>query len=150
MHLAGAQHVSFATALKRAGYQGLISCGAGCGAGTLKPMGKAADGILFPTDFSYDTPTPAGQKFVEAFKADNNGDEPSAFAAAAYDAMQLIIQSIKNAPDTSGEAVKDSMTDITTQGMDGTTGKITFEDRDARVPGLLVEWRDGAEHVIQP
>ena len=29
-------------------------------------------------------------------------------------------------------------------------GAITFENRDARVPGVLVEWRGGKENVIQP
>ena len=57
MHLTGAQHVTFATALKRAGYQGKVAGGAGLGAGILKPMGDQADGILFPIDFSAANPT---------------------------------------------------------------------------------------------
>ena len=36
------------------------------------------------------------------------------------------------------------------QGFDGAAGNVTFENRDARVPGVLVEWRDGKENVIQP
>ena len=52
----GRAHVTFATALKRAGYEGKIAGGAGLGAGILKPMGDQADGILFPIDFWPPTP----------------------------------------------------------------------------------------------
>ena len=41
MHLTGAQHVTFATALKRAGYQGKIAGGAGLGAGHPEADGRA-------------------------------------------------------------------------------------------------------------
>ena len=33
---------------------------------------------------------------------------------------------------------------------DATTGPVTFENRDARIKGSLVEWQDGKDNVIQP
>ncbi len=149
MHLTGAQHVTFATALKRAGYDGVIAGGAGLGAGILKPMGKQGDGILFPIDFSADNPDPNAQKFVEAFKAGYDAD-PSPYAADAYDAMQLIIKSLAEASEFQSDAIKEAMTTVSQEGFTGAAGKITFENRDARVPGVLVEWRDGKENVIEP
>jgi len=149
MHLTGAQHVTFATALKRAGYQGLIAGGAGVGAGILKPMGKLADGIVFPLDFSAGTTDPSGKKFVDAYKAKYNED-PSVYAADAYDAMLLIVNSLKGADSFEPDAVQQAMTGVSETGFDGAAGKVSFENRDARVPGVLIEWRDGKENIIQP
>ena len=149
MHLTGAQHVTFATALKRAGYQGKVAGGAGLGAGILKPMGAQADGILFPIDFSAANPDPKIQKFVEAYKAKYNED-PSPYAADAYDAMQLITKSLAASDSFESEAIKAGMEKVAAEGLEGAAGSITFENRDARVPGVLVEWRDAKENVIQP
>ena len=33
---------------------------------------------------------------------------------------------------------------------DATTGPVTFENRDARIKGSLVEWRDGKDTIITP
>ncbi len=149
MHLTGAQHVTFATALKRAGYQGKIAGGAGLGAGILKPMGAQGDGILFPIDFSAANTDPNIKKFVDAYTAKYN-ESPSPYAADAYDAMQLITKSLAAADSFEAEDVKAGMDKVTGEGFDGAAGAITFENRDARVPGVLVEWRDGKENVIQP
>ncbi len=149
MHLTGAQHVTFATALKRAGYQGIIAGGAGLSAGILKPMGDQANGILFPLDFSAGTSSPSGKQFVDAYKQ-KYGADPSVYAADAYDAMQLVINSLKQADSFTPQAVQKGMTAVSQSGFDGAAGKVTFQNRDARVPGVLIEWRDGKENIIQP
>jgi branched-chain amino acid transport system substrate-binding protein len=149
MHMTGAQHVTFATALKRAGYEGKIAGGAGLGAGILKPMGPQGDGILFPIDFSAANTDPAIKQFIDDYKGKFNAD-PSPYAADAYDAMQLIIKALAAAEEFEPDAIKAGMEKVAAQGFDGAAGKITFENRDARVPGVLVEWRDGKENVIQP
>jgi branched-chain amino acid transport system substrate-binding protein len=149
MHLTGAQHVTFATALKRAGYQGKVAGGAGLGAGILKPMGDQADGILFPIDFSAANPDPKIKTFVDAYKAKYNED-PSPYAADAYDAIQLITKSLAASESFEPDAIKAGMEKVAGEGFDGAAGAITFENRDARVPGVLVEWRGGKENVIQP
>ncbi len=149
MHMTGAQHVTFATALKRAGYEGKIAGGAGLGAGILKPMGAQADGILFPIDFSAANTDPKIKTFVDAYKAKYNED-PSPYAADAYDAMQLVIKSLAAAESFESEDIKAGMEQVAAEGFEGAAGTITFENRDARVPGVLVEWRDGKENVIQP
>jgi branched-chain amino acid transport system substrate-binding protein len=149
MHMTGAQHVTFATALKRAGYPGKIAGGAGLGAGILKPMGAQGDGILFPIDFSAANTDPKIKKFVDEYTA-KYGAAPSPYAADAYDAMQLIIKSLAASDSFDSDAIKAGMEQVATQGFEGAAGKVSFENRDARVPGVLVEWRDGKENVIQP
>ena len=64
--------------------------------------------------------------------------------------MQLITKSLAAADSFEAEDVKAGMDKVTGEGFDGAAGAITFENRDARVPGVLVEWRDGKENVIQP
>jgi branched-chain amino acid transport system substrate-binding protein len=149
MHLTGAQHVTFATALKRAGYNGIIAGGAGLGAGILKPMGAQANGILYPIDFSAANPDPKIKQFVSEYTA-KYGTPPSPYAADAYDAMQLIIKSLAKSKDFESGDIKAALDQVTGAGFSGAAGKISFQNRDARVPGVLVEWRDGKENVIQP
>ena len=66
LHLSGAQYVSFISAVKRAGYNGIIGGGQGASSGTLKPLGKLADGVLYVAEFSSKSDAPAAQKFVSA------------------------------------------------------------------------------------
>ena len=149
MHLSGAQHVTFATALKRAGYQGVVAGGAGLGANMLKPMGAQADGILFPIDFSAANTDPKIKTFVDAYTAKYN-EPPSPYAADAYDAVQLIVKSLAASKSHEADDVKAGMEQVAAKGFTGAAGNVTFENRDARVPGVLVEWRGGKENVIQP
>jgi branched-chain amino acid transport system substrate-binding protein len=39
-----------------------------------------------------------------------------------------------------------AMATVADQGFDGAQGQLTFDDTDARVPGVLVRW-DGAKEV---
>jgi branched-chain amino acid transport system substrate-binding protein len=149
MHLTGAQHVTFATALKRAGYTGIVAGGAGLGAGILKPMGAQANGILYPIDFSAANPNPQVQKFVKDYTSKFHA-APSPYAADAYDAMNLIVKALAKSKAYSSSDIKTGLDQVTSSGFVGAAGKITFQQRDARVPGVLVDWRNGQEKVIQP
>jgi branched-chain amino acid transport system substrate-binding protein len=112
-------------------------------------MRAQGDGILFPIDFSAANSDPAIKTFIDDYKAKFNAD-PSPYAADAYDAMQLIIKALAAGEEFEPDAIKAGMEKVAAQGFIGAAGKITFENRDARVPGVLVEWRDGKENVIQP
>jgi branched-chain amino acid transport system substrate-binding protein len=149
MHLTGAQHVTFATALRRAGYTGIIAGGAGLGAGILKPMGAQANGILYPIDFSAANPNPQVQKFVKDYEAKYHV-APSPYAADAYDAMDLIVKALAKSKSYDSGDIKTGLDQVTSSGFTGAAGSIRFQDRDARVPGVLVDWRNGQENVIQP
>ena len=64
--------------------------------------------------------------------------------------MQLIIKSLAAGDSFKSDAILKGMETVAGQGLEGAAGNITFENRDARVPGVLVEWRGGKENVIQP
>jgi branched-chain amino acid transport system substrate-binding protein len=149
LHTTGVQGASAATALRRAGYQGIIVGGNGLSSGNLKTMGAQADGIVYAVDFSADTPVPSGKEFAALYQRET-GNEPSMYAATGYDTMQLIINGLKRARDYSPEAVKAGLDAATREGFAAAAGDYKFENRDARVDGLLVEWRGGKEHVVTP
>ncbi len=149
MHLTGVQGASASTALRRAGFEGIILGGNGMSSGNLKSMGAQADGILYAVDFTANTPVPSGKAFTEFYKRET-GEEPSMYAATGYDTVKLIIEGLKRADDYSPEAVKAGLDAATAEGFAGAAGQYRFENRDARVDGLLVEWRDGSEHPVAP
>ena len=64
--------------------------------------------------------------------------------------MQLITKSLAASNSFESEDIKAGMEKVAAEGLEGAAGSITFENRDARVPGVLVEWRGGKENVIQP
>jgi ABC-type branched-subunit amino acid transport system substrate-binding protein len=72
------------------------------------------------------------------------------YAATGYDTMKLIIEGLKRADGYEPEAVKAGLDAATSEGFEGAAGQYRFENRDARVGGLIVEWRDGKEHPVAP
>jgi branched-chain amino acid transport system substrate-binding protein len=148
MLVVGPQNSNAASILSRSGYDGLIVAQTGIGLDVLKALGKTADGIIYPTDFSSQVTSGSGAEFVKAFK-EKYGDEPDSLSASGYDGARLMIEGFKNAPDYTREGLLAGLEKAAQAGFDGAAGKFTFENRDARVPGLLVEWRNGAEHIIE-
>lgn len=148
MLVLGQQNTSVVTQLKRAGYTGIIAGQPGIGLQTLEALGADADGVIYPVDFSSGTTAAKGAAFVEAFTAEY-GDAPDGFAASGYEGASLIVAALAEAEAFTRDAVLAALTAVTDRGFDGVTGAIKFENRDARVPGLLVEWRDGKENVIR-
>jgi branched-chain amino acid transport system substrate-binding protein len=146
----GPQGPGLVTSLRRAGYTGEIGGSAGTSGGALKPAGKAADGVIYPVDFSATSTAPSSAAFAKAFK-DDTGKVATNFNAEGYDAARLIIEAIKttSGKNPSREDVHAAMLKIVKQGFDGAVGPITFTDRDARVAGVLVRWSsDGTETVV--
>ena len=150
MHLTGAQHVTFATALKRAGYQGKVAGGAGLGAGHPEADGRAGRRHPVPDRLLGRQHGPEDQDVRRRLQGQVQRADPSPYAADAYDAMQLIIKSLAASKSFESDAIKAGMEKVAGEGFDGAAGNVTFENRDARVPGVLVEWRGGKENVIQP
>jgi branched-chain amino acid transport system substrate-binding protein len=140
--LVGKQQVTFATQLLRAGYKGIVAGHSATGGGTLTSMGDRAKGFVYPVDFSADTTAPSGQEFVKAYNA-KYGKDPENYAAAGWDAIQFLVQALNSAKSTSHDDVKAAFAQTAAAGITGANGKVSFEGRDARVPGREVEW-DGA------
>jgi branched-chain amino acid transport system substrate-binding protein len=89
----------------------------------------AADGGFYTNHYSPFDPRPEVQNFVKAYGAkfkDAAGKEvvPDALATLAYDAMNIMLQSIKEAGADDAAKVKDAMAKIN---FGGVSGKITFD-----------------------
>ena len=145
--LAGAPNVTAVSALERAGWEGQIMGQPGMAAGALEPLGKKANGIKYPLDFAATTNTPVGKEFVAKWK-EKFGKDANTYSAAGYDAALLLVEGLKQAEGYEREQIKEGLTKAAQAGIEGAAGSIKFEERDARVPGLLVEYRDGKEVVI--
>ena len=85
---------------------------------------KAAAGGYFTNHYSPEDTRPEVQNFVKNFKAKYKDAVPDALAALAYDATNLLLQSIKEAGADDTVKVKDNMAKIS---FNGVSGKITFD-----------------------
>lgn len=148
MLLIGKQNVSVAKGLRTSGFKGIIAGQYGIGSEALKALGSAAEGILYPADFTPAMDAPSTQAFVKLFE-EKVGRAPDLYDANGYVAAQMAIEALKKADgDYTSESLQKALTAVTASGLESATGAMTFEDRDARVDGVLLEWRDGKEHVV--
>ena len=85
---------------------------------------KAAAGGYFTNHYSPDSTAPEAVAFMKAFKDKYKGATPDALAALAYDATNLLLNSIKTAGNEDTDKVKVAMEGIS---MPGVSGKITFD-----------------------
>jgi branched-chain amino acid transport system substrate-binding protein len=91
----------------------------------------AAAGGYYTNHYSPEDTRPEVQTFVKNFGAKYKDDQgqpkvPDALAALAYDATNLLLQSIKDAGADDASKVKDAMAKIT---FNGVSGKITFDQQ---------------------
>ncbi len=89
----------------------------------------AAEGGFYTNHYAADSTAPAAVAFQKAygarFKDDTGkGKVPDALAALAYDATNILLQSIKEAGSDDPAKVKDAMAKIQ---FDGVSGRITFD-----------------------
>jgi branched-chain amino acid transport system substrate-binding protein len=148
LHLIGAQNISMITALRRAGFEGSIGSGTSLGAGALSALpGNEADGILYYSSFvgSEELPHESGVEFTQAFQ-EATGEQPNTFHAETYDAFRLIQDAVEATGSTCREDIKAGMEQVAEEGLTGAQGDpITFEERDARTSGVVIEWMGGQE-----
>jgi len=113
--------------------------------------GAALDGSYMVNHYSVDDPSPAVQKFVNAYKA-KYGVVPDAIAALAYDAMNVLADAVKRAGTTESAKLRDAIAQ--TKGFAGVTGSISINaSRDAVKPAVVFELRDKKlvyKETIQP
>lgn len=87
--------------------------------------GDAADGVVFPSHFNIDDPSPEMRKFVAAYEA-RFEESPEGLAALAYDGLFAIAKAAEAAGATDGPAIKDAM--YTTRIENGVTGTTSFDE----------------------
>ncbi len=120
--------------------------------GSLSPQllslgGDAVNGMILYGMFDPAvTASPAAKQFVEAFN-EKFGEDPSSWAALAYDAVYAVKAAAEAGGGTSREQIRDGLTKVD---FDGVTGTIQFDangDRSANV--LFLKVSDG-QFVLAP
>lgn len=86
-------------------------------------LGQKAEGTVVYGGFNPDSPNPKVRKFVESYKK-RYGKDPTRLSALAYDAFNIIVESVKAAPSLRPSHVREAMNVI--KGFEGVTGRITF------------------------
>ena len=143
----GAQNATAVGQLRQSGFDGTLITHTGSGAGNLTPAGPAAAGMTWPTDFTYHGTNAATQKFVEAYRAKYDGENPNNYAAEGYDAAWMIARAIDKSGGASREDIQSGLQQLVSEGFTGAEGEITFDGNDMRVKGALVQW-NGTEEVL--
>jgi branched-chain amino acid transport system substrate-binding protein len=150
MLVLGQQNTSIVTQLRRVNYPGVIAAQPGVGNQALLALGPAADGIVYPIDFSAATTATTGAAFVQAYQA-KYGALPDTFAASGYDGASMAVAALAAAPEYTREALLTSLQGIAAKGLEGASGTtVRFDGRDARVDGMMVRWEGGKETLLAP
>lgn len=103
--------------------------------------GSAVNGSYYTNHYSPDTPNPATQKFIAAYKA-KYGSVPDSLAALGYDAAMVAVDAMKRAKSLNGPDLRDAIAQ--TKNFEGAAGTINLNDkRDAVKPAVVLKVEDG-------
>lgn len=147
MLLTAPQSVTFLKQLRQAGYAGQVVATSVQAAGNVAAAGAAADGLVYPVDFSSAMDSEDARTFVEAYQQ-KYGEMPDPYAAEGYDALWWMAHGIKDSGSSSREGIQQGMAQVARDGFTGAMGEITFDGNDMRVPGVMVRWENGQESLI--
>lgn len=145
--VSGADIPSLITQLERQGFEGQIFGQAGWGPADLEPVTDAAEGIVLAASFSPEAEAPSTQEFAAAWAEAHDGAAPESLNAEGYDSVYLAANALLEAGGLDRDAIQQALLDLTDQGYEGALGNVTFEERDARNDGSLIEWIDGGLHL---
>ncbi|MDP3968285.1 MAG: ABC transporter substrate-binding protein [Nocardioides sp.] len=148
MLLIAPQSVTAMKQLGTAGYEGQVSATSVQAAGNIAAAGDAANGLIYPVPYSTAMEAEGSVAFTEAFE-EKFGKDANPYNADGYDAMWWIARAIEASGDSSREGIREGLEQVASEGYSGAMGDVTFEGNDARVPGALVRWEDGAETLVQ-
>jgi len=103
------------------------------------------------SDFSAEDKDASVVKFVGDFKNKYN-KVPNSFNALGYDAVQLLVQAIKDAGEANPEKIKDALAKI--KDFVGVTGKMSIDANHNPIKaGIIIEYKDGKQIMktrVQP
>lgn len=106
----------------------------------------AVDGAYFCSQYSSESTDANVQNFIKEYKEKYKA-EPNMFAVLGYDAMNMMIQSIKTAGTTDSDKVIDAMKGISFKGL---TGNITFDaERNPVKSAVINTIQDGAYKFVE-
>lgn len=144
----GPQNASMVNEMRLANFKGLIAGQPAGGVDILIGLGAKADGIIYASDFSAASPT--SQKFVSAYQAKHGANAvPNSFVSTGYDGARLIIEALKVAKSLDRAGMLEALNATAAAGYQGAGSPIKFENRDARVTPVVVEWRNGKENIAK-
>lgn len=145
----GTPNVTIVTQLVQSGFEGLIGGTPGFSGGVLEPLGAKANGLTWPTDFHPEADNPGTQAFVTAFTeiTGTDADSIDAFTAEAWDAVMFTVAGLKESSSFDRADVLAGLAKTAEAGIEGAVGPLTFDDRDARTDGVLIEWQDGTAQL---
>lgn len=133
--------------LREAGFDGPVLGNLSAGKVNLEAAGPDGAGMVWVADFHPDVQNEETQKFVELYTAEY-GEEPTLYAAEAYDAAWMVARALKEADTIDREAVQKALDAVAEAGFAGAMGDLTFtDDHDLRVTGHTVLW-DGTDEVL--
>ncbi|MDI9409373.1 MAG: ABC transporter substrate-binding protein [Candidatus Pacebacteria bacterium] len=101
----------------------------GNGANSPKLMeiaGPAAEGLIVGTPWFVGKKDAINQKFIAAYGAKYNGEQPDQFAAQAYDTLYLIAAAITKAGSDDSEKLRQALTEVSNTGV---LGILKFDDQ---------------------
>ncbi len=103
--------------------------------------GKSVEGSYFSDHYYFDEARPTVQKFVGEIRK-RYGKSPEANAALGYDALRILVESIKRAGSLDRKAIRDQI--ATTKDFQGVSGVITMgPDRDPIKPVAMIKIEGG-------
>jgi len=108
--------------------------------------GSAILGSYFSNHYSPDDPSPRVKRFLATYKA-AYGTIPDSVAALGYDAANVAIHAMKQAPDLTGPALRRALAQ--TRDFPGVGGNITLdENRNPRKPAVVLQVENGKTKYI--
>ncbi|MHB8481719.1 MAG: penicillin-binding protein activator [Nitrospiria bacterium] len=111
----------------------------------LEAGGKYLEGGIFVDGFFIDSPLPAVSQFVGKYRQYFQRD-PTLFSAQSYDAMQMILQAVKNGA-TTGSQIRNSLLGMA--GFEGVSGTTHFRpDGEAEKKLFILQVKNGSLHQI--
>jgi branched-chain amino acid transport system substrate-binding protein len=110
--------------------------------------GDAMNGCYYSTHFAPENMSAPVQKFVADYKARWGGETPDAFAALGFDAVGVLVDSIRRAGTTDEPRLRDAI--AATKDYSGASGLTTIDaNRDASKPATIIAIRDGKLNFLE-
>jgi branched-chain amino acid transport system substrate-binding protein len=104
--------------------------------------GAALNNSYYSTHFTPENKEPGVAEFVKKFRARWNGETPDAYAALGYDALYILVDSIRRAGTTDGPKLREVI--AATKNFSGASGSTTIDkDRNASKPATIITIADG-------
>jgi branched-chain amino acid transport system substrate-binding protein len=104
--------------------------------------GEALNNCYYSTHFTPENKEPKVAEFVKKFKARWNNETPDAYAALGYDALYILVDSIKRAGTAEGAKLRDTI--AATKNFSGASGVTTLDkDRNASKPATIIAIKNG-------